>query len=225
MTDLTDHVSTDEKVETQQFEQVSQEISGLPNEEKEKQFSQFVHDRFYHSLQYVQFLTQRAEQAIQTYLTIFTASLGGLVVLLSSSQWQISEFFGVVAIVILMIGTIGVITTIRLTAYRNMRDRELNRLHEIQKYFREINPAAFDKHQIGILPKGEVAKYWYTPLLWGFGIFHAILPGISVSIMVSIVVSSLGYSINLHIWWIVLLGIILCSSSAIVFNRVHSTQI
>lgn len=223
-----DSITQTSAVETEEQHDRMQSPTGTlkpPIDERRDEFSRFLHDRFFNSIQYVTFLTQRADQAVQTYLTVLTASLGALIVLVTSSARQSSDTLqGTVAAVLLVIGVVGVVTSLRFVAYRRMRDIEKNRLYDIQQYFKEIDSIAFDKHNVGIGQAPKEVRYWHTPIVWGFGVFHAFLLAASITALIWLLVTTMGLPTDRNLWWILLVGVALCFCSIFIYSRGHRSQ-
>lgn len=184
-------------------------------------FAKFMHERYFQSFQYIQFNGQRADQSIQTYITIFTATIGVMIVVLTTNMNQAeSVFWGTISAALLIIGIVGVITGLRFTATRGRRDNEKNRVHHIQNYFKRLDPDSFEKYQVSIQSVPQNYKYWFTPFLWAFGIIHCAFFAISFAIFAGGFVLSLGYLLINQVWWLSILGIGIFSASAIFYTRV-----
>lgn len=183
----------------------------------------FFHERFFQSLEYLQFLTQRADQAIQTYLTVLTAIIGVFIVIWTSSLGQTPEILGgAFAAVLFVIGVVGVVTALRFTAYRRMRNYEKNRIAQLQGYFADLDAATFDKYEFRMQEAPVTFKYWYIPFLWAFGIVHAGLPSLALGIVLAILSSPPGYSASQNLWWILIVSGLACFASIFFYIRLHN---
>ncbi len=199
-----------------------------PQTERDKDTPQailakFFHERFFQSLAYRQFLTQRADQAIQTYLTVLTAIIGVFIVIWTSTLGQTPEIlWGAFAAVLFVIGVVGIVTALRFTAYRRMRSYEKNRIAQLQRYFADLDAAAFDKYEFRLQETPVTFNYWYNPFLWAFGILHAGLPSVALGIVLAILSSPPGYSVSQNLWWILILSGLACFASIFFYIRLHN---